>query len=204
MYQDLRRDVRYSSSQKAVLLNEGDVGNLCVITNLSNRGLCLAVVGSAKQVKKERIDLKVDRGTLLCNVVNAGREGLHCRFDDFIDEPDMSRIFKSYPDPTRIDDVAAAVAWRRPAELPHFTYDRTGRWNTPGGGAGHGACGTNLTRIYSEGCFAGREQIDPAVEALDATVEVLNPYHTADERKHWALGFIDAVRHMSKHWPRQG
>ncbi len=204
MYQDLRRDVRYSSSQKAVLLNEGNTGNLCVITNLSNRGLCLAVVGSAKPVKKERIDLKVDRGTLPCNVVNAGREGLHCRFDDFIDEPDMSRIFKNYPAPIRAGDVAAAVAWRQPAQLPHFTYDRTGRWSTPGGVAGQGAYGDNLTRIYSEGCFAGREQIDPAIEALDATVEVLNPYHRLDEREHWAQGFIDAVRHMNKHWFGQG
>jgi hypothetical protein len=204
MYQDLRRDVRHLSSQKAVLLNKGGLGNLCVITNLSNRGLCLAVVGSSKPVKKDRLDLKVDRGTLLCNVVNAGREGLHCRFDDFIDEPSMSRIFKSYPAPTRADDIPAAVAWQQPTLLPHFTYDRSGRWNTPGGVMRQGAYGDNLTRIYSEGCFAGREQIDPVVEALDATVEVLNPYNSADEREHWALGFIDAVRHMNKHWFGRG
>lgn len=204
MYHDLRRDVRYSSSQKAVLLNEGDTGKLCVITNLSNRGLCLAVIGSAKPVRKERIDLRVNRGTLLCNVVNTGREGLHCRFDDFIDEPDMSRIFKNYPAPIRADDARAAIAWQPPAQLPHFTYGPTGRWNPPGGEVVHGAYGDTLTRIYSEGCFAAREQIDPAVEALDATVEVLNPYHRLDERQQWALGFCDAVRHMSRHWPRQG
>lgn len=201
MYQDLRRDLRYSSSQKAVLLNEGKVGNLCIITNLSNRGLCLAMIGSARQVKRERIDLKVDRGTLLCNVVNAGREGLHCRFDDFIEEPDMSRIFKNYPAPVRAGDAAPVVTWRSPAQL---TYDRTGRWNTPGGAAGCELPGADLTRIYSEGCFAAREQVDPAIEALDATVEVLNPYHRIDERAHWALGFIDAVRHMSRHRPGQG
>jgi len=200
MYQDLRRDVRHLSSQKAVLLNAGDLGSLCIITNLSNRGLCLAVVGSTKAVGKERIDLKVSRETLLCNVVNMGREGLHCRFDDFIDEPAMSRIFRNYP-AARAHDLAADVAWRSPG---HFTYDRTGRWNTPGGVADHGTYGDNLTRIYSEGCFAGREQIDPAIETLDATVEVLNPYHGADEREHWALGFGDAVRHMAKNWFRQG
>jgi len=56
----------------------------------------------------------------------------------------------------------------------------------------------DLARIYSEGCFVAREQIDSPMDALDATVDALNPYGAVEERDRWALGFKDAVRHMAK------
>jgi hypothetical protein len=82
-----RRDVRYGSSQKAVILKEGGEGRLCVITNLSKGGLCVAVVGSFGPSNGERIGVKVNGRTFLCNIVNRGKEGLHCRFEDSIGDP---------------------------------------------------------------------------------------------------------------------
>ena len=59
-----------------------------------------------------------------------------------------------------------------------------------------------LNRIYTEGCFSGRDQIDPTTNALDETVDVLNPYHTPEERHHWTQGFKDAIYHMVKHYKK--
>ena len=186
MSQEHRRDLRYRSSQKAVLLNEGAAGSLCVITNLSTRGLCLAVVGASGPGRREKIDLKVNRGTFLCNVVNRGKEGLHCRFDDLIDDPDLWKNVQPKPEAAPGRDMIAR----------HDTYDRNGMWRSPGAVMEHAQYRYSLTRIYSEGCFVGREQIDASAEFLDSTVNALNPYHAPDEKERWASGFMDAVRHM--------
>ncbi|MBF0324545.1 MAG: hypothetical protein HQL42_05675 [Alphaproteobacteria bacterium] len=198
---ELRHGIRYLSSQKAVVVSKAKNGSLGVITNLSSGGLCVAMIGSPNPLKENRIDLKVHRRSLFCNVVNSGREGLHCQFDDFLDEGAMSTLFNVTRDPLPYLPYAAP----QPRLLGHHsTYDRTGRWTETVGLSAPRATGTALARIYAEGCFVAREQIDPAIEEMDAAMEVLNPYQTPDERGHWARGFIDSIRHMSKYWPRSG
>jgi hypothetical protein len=76
-----RNEVRHLCSQKAVLLNEDGAGSLCVITNISRGGLCVALVGSSKTPKLQRIEMKVKRGSFLCNIVNRREGELHCSFD---------------------------------------------------------------------------------------------------------------------------
>jgi hypothetical protein len=77
-----RNDARYRCSQKAVLLTGGNAGNLCVITNISNGGLCLAVVGSSRPQKHEQISVKINHNLVACSVVNNLDTILHCRFDN--------------------------------------------------------------------------------------------------------------------------
>ena len=93
--------VRYLCSQKAVLIDEGGAGSLCVITNISRGGLCIALVGSSKWPKRQRIEMKVKRGSFLCNIVNRREGELHCRFENPIGEHDYRRqtaaIFLSIP-----------------------------------------------------------------------------------------------------------
>jgi hypothetical protein len=197
MQEELRRDIRYLSSQKAVLMNKSERGSFGVITNLSSGGLCIALIGSPNPLAAERVDLKVNRQTLLCNVVSSGKEGLHCRFDDSLDEPLMASMFQYAPPPAPAwgDQMIGEDSWRLP---PHTTYDRTGQWKYTAMMSESRVDGTTLTRIYTEGCFVGREQLDPGVESMYATAAVLNPYHAADERHHWSQGFTDAVRHMTR------
>jgi hypothetical protein len=83
-----------------------------------------------------------------------------------------------------------------PSDFESVTYDNQGRWRTGSGRSGRESTGHTLARIYTQGCLVGREQLDPTLDVLDAMVEVLNPYETADERGYWAQGFKDAVLHI--------
>lgn len=177
-------------------MNKSERGRFGVITNLSSGGLCIALIGSPNPVTAERVDLKVNRQTLFCNVVSRGKEGLHCRFDDFLDEPMMTSVFQISPGPAWSEPVIGAV--RRPLLLAHATYDRTGQWKETATMSASHFDDATMTRIYTEGCFIGREQIDTGIETMYATAAVLNPYSAAEERHHWSLGFVDAVRHMVK------
>lgn len=147
MNSELRRDIRHLSSHKVVLINKYDVGSFGVITNLSSGGLCIAMIGSPNPVGEERIDMKVNSNLLFCNVVNSGKEGLHCQFDDFIDEMVMSRMFKAAPGARQLSSPLGADPGRPSL---HSSYDRP------------------------------------------------------DERRHWALGFTDSVRHLAKYGLRLG
>ena len=159
MLADSRTDVRYWCSQKAVLVIERSSGSFGVITNLSSGGVCVAVVGSPRPWKQERIGLKLNRATFTCDIVNSGKEGLHCRFENPIGGPDLSNILPFAP---RLQDKTSA-------SMP---------------GIGSYALGL----VYREGCFAARDQIDPSLDDLDATVNVLNPYQIAEKRDRWAMG----------------
>lgn len=173
-------------------MNTSERGRFGIITNLSNGGLCIALVGSPNPLTAERIDLKVNRQTFMCNVVSRGKEGLHCRFDDSLAEP--------LPQLTPPPPLAQGGQLTGPdgSLPPHATYDHTGQWRYSTMTSGSRVDGAVLTRIYSEGCFVGREQIDAAVDTMHAAAAVLNPYHVAAERHYWSLGFTDAVRHMAK------
>jgi len=52
--------------------------------------------------------------------------------------------------------------------------------------------------IYAEGCQVGMDHVDPGGEFLEAVITVLNPYSSPDERAHWALGFKDAIFHLTR------
>jgi len=81
MAQIPRSGTRYKCSQKAVLLREDGVRNIGVITNVSNGGLCLAVIGSARHQTSARVGVKIKRRTFSCSIVNKSAVGLHCRFE---------------------------------------------------------------------------------------------------------------------------
>jgi hypothetical protein len=158
------------------------------------------MVGSTAPARRERIDLKVNKGTFLCNIVNRGKEGLHCRFDDLMDAPDFWRHFSSQPTGAGGTDKTSLPALMPPSSSGHDTYDRNGMWRSSSLVTEHVQYSYNLTRIYSEGCFVGREQIGATTDDLGTTADALNPYHGAEEKERWALGFMDAVRHMAKHY----
>jgi hypothetical protein len=166
-----RRDMRYWSSQRAVILTEGGTGRLCVITNFGKGGLCLAVVGSARRWHHARIGLKANQGTFLCDIVNADKDGLHCGFADPIVDPTLWKILPF-----------AGIAGR---------HEKSASVD--------GRHSHRMSGIYAEGCIAGRGQVDPAIDSLDETVDVLNPYHGPEERHRWALGFKDGIRHLARH-----
>jgi len=168
-----------------------------VITNHSAGGLCLAIVGSPRAYTREQIDVKVSHGTFLCNIVKTSTIRLHCRFEFPIDDPDYLKVIPC--------DPVVAPTGKHPPLIPRqpassnsevMTYDNQGRWRAAPGRSGGELAGQTLARIYTQGCLVGREQIDPTLDALDAMVEVLNPYGTADERGYWAQGFKDAVLHI--------
>lgn len=50
-----------------------------------------------------------------------------------------------------------------------------------------------LSRIYASGWSAGRKcDVEDPVE-VEAIVDGLNPYHSAEERERWSRGFKEAV-----------
>ncbi len=193
MLAESRRDIRYQSSQKAVLLTEGGSGSLCVITDFSSGGLCLAVVGAPGPWKRKHIDLEVNHRTFPCTIVDSGQKKLHCQFEQPINESDLRAI---QPLAGTGDEATAQVALEPPPAAHALSDSRPE--GTSQSGPGH----YDLSIIYIEGSMAGREQIDPAIDAIDATVEVLNPYQTPDQREHWKQGFQDAVRLVAKHLAR--
>ena len=81
MTQDQRDYSRYFCSEKAVLMTDAGLGNICIITNISNGGLCLSIVGSARQPVCSRVAIKVESATFFCNIVERGDNALHCKFD---------------------------------------------------------------------------------------------------------------------------
>jgi len=204
MLSEHRRDERYMSSQKAVMNNGNAANNLCVIKNLSSGGLCFAVVGAPMSFRNDRVDLRVTHGNLLCNVVGRGKGGLHCRFDSPIDDPDLRRMSPFARIDARSEMLSIEQRRRVDGSAGHTSYDKNGRWRLDGAPPSTASSARGLTIIYSEGGEVGRQQIDPSIDALDATVDVLNPYLAAVERDHWAMGFKDAIRHMAKNFAPLG
>jgi hypothetical protein len=192
MSAELRRDVRYESSQRAVLLNDGDPGNLCVITNLSCGGLCLAVIGSSKPIKRDRVDLKLNRGTVLCNVVNRTKERLHCRFEDQAEENDLLKLLPPVVTKSILETAAIEKQRERPIHPGLEIYDRNGTWGSPRSLYEYGQ------RADPSVIYADRvPQADPNVDAL---VEALNPYQAPKDRAIWATWFKTAIRQMSNRY----
>jgi hypothetical protein len=81
MTSDQRDHSRYFCSEKAVLVSEAGLANICIITNISNGGLCLSIVGSPRQPPRSRVAIKVKRGTFYCDIVKRDDHALHCKFD---------------------------------------------------------------------------------------------------------------------------
>lgn len=188
--EDNRRYARYQVAQKAVLFGEADVDHLCLVTNFSRGGLCLAVVGTDKPRNREFINVRFNRRLFLCNIVNRGKTGLHCRFASPVVESVFRQLMSFNPIDLR-DDMETIRRIRNVPVFPqnvddenHGVFDHEGR-------------GYHLSYIYADGFFAGGEQIDPNIDALEATVDVLNPYGTPEERERWALGFKDAIGRLA-------
>jgi len=78
-------------------MTEEGRGNICIIKNISNGGLCLAIVGSAKQPPRSRIAIKLDRGTFVCHIVKRDDKALHCRFDRPIHKIEDANLLTSWP-----------------------------------------------------------------------------------------------------------
>ena len=197
---ECRRDVRYQSSQKAVLLTDDGVGSYCLITDLSKGGLCLALVGSPGPWKRERVDLEFNHRIFPCNIVDAGKTKLHCQFESPIGESDFRSILP-------FSNVMAGdekIALKQRSEVLALSYIPSDESPEESKAASkeppHNPRRYDLSVVYIEGSLAGKEQIDPAIDALDATVDVLNPYQVPEERESWKQGFKDAVRLVAKHY----
>jgi hypothetical protein len=125
--------------------------------------------------------------------VSTGKEGLHCRFETPIGDPDLWKIMP-LAGVTWRDDATASSRWPKSAAAVLLNNDGTpASGRTKNAYSSHWPDSYNLTRIYTEGCFAGRDQMDPTIDAFDATVDVLNPYRVPAERERWTLGFRDAL-----------
>jgi hypothetical protein len=62
-----------------------------------------------------------------------------------------------------------------------------------------------LSRIYSQGWTTAKRLLacrDNAANAEQATA--LNPYRTAEERAHWAKGFVDGLDSPTKPFTKRG
>ena len=200
MHVERRLDTRHKCSQKAVLINDSGVNRLSIITNLSNGGLCVSMVGTATPMDHQNISLKVHHKTFLCHVVNSKKHEINCGFapasngDDIWDVMSLEHV--NWQDANQSSGNFEINNNILSAACNDQYNQRTGNSTL----SNHNTPNYNLCLIYTEGCFAGRGQIDPTTVDVDATIDVLNPYHIREKRMSWALGFKDAVNHAAKNY----
>jgi hypothetical protein len=188
-----RRHARYRSAQEAVLLSGTTAGRLCLITNFSVGGLCLAIVGSSRPCKDTEIDVKVNHGTFSCTILGRSKVRLHCKFNDNISENVLHKFMPTPRSDAKVEPISIQYGHLFPG-MPHVLAKeprptRQSARTSPD----QKRQSRHLSRIYTEGYLAGCGLIDPAVDVLEATVDVLNPYWVLEEKECWALGFKDAV-----------
>jgi hypothetical protein len=182
--QENRQHIRYWTAQKAIVLKEESAGLFGIISNISEGGLFLSIIGSSPVWKDDRIKIKIiNHGTFLCNVVGKSR-GLHCRFERNISENN--------------ENLA------NPNENSNVGFVQISADEIIFGNEGIG-CGDlknrsiYISKIYTDGFLTGTEQIDPAVDNVDATISVLNPYTAPEERETWTQGFKEGLQRLKKY-----
>lgn len=190
LYKENRRDPRFICSQRAVLTTEGEVGRLCIVRNLSKGGACIAMVGSKEPSSKGPVQLAVHSRTFHGLIIGRNHAGVRCRFDAPMAENDLSRFITSL---AQGNGSALSDLYRRAAAARNKPCDKATGVALIGRRSDTAITTAKVSRTYDEGWLAGRDQIDPSLEALDATVAVLNPYSTSPENERWAAGFMDGL-----------
>lgn len=186
LFYEKRADPRYASYKKISLAENGDQSHLAIIRNISRSGALISLIGSARTIRKDRLELTMGGCPRQCSLLHQEAGQLHCKFSQPIAEQDLSQCVQKERSLFPHTEKAFPV-------LPRFSGHRS-----------RTSIARNQPTIpiidrhpdkYVEGWSVGISQLDLADQALNDVVAVISRDLLLKDRELWLAGFRDAVQH---------
>ncbi|CCG39681.1 hypothetical protein [Magnetospirillum molischianum] len=197
--QENRRYKRYDSQQKGIMTTRNGVNALCIIRNFGRGGTHLAMIGSKNPDEGGRIGLKAQNQTYDCTIVGMDSIGIHCKFIEPINEENLRVFVPEAPligqeQGIWLDRTIARERIAPPSPAPIVLPPSDPPPDRLAASLPANLIGSSLFgRIYAEGWSVGRDQLDPVIGPLEATMVALNPYRLPPESDCWNAGFRDGL-----------